>query len=253
MRRLYRYAIPVIFWFCCLSGLQAQQYTGMSGLIHVPTADMDKEGDIRIGAHFLNREMTPDESYFYSNGKKYHTFSHYLSITPFSWVEIGYTCTLLRKKSKPNSSAFGHYEQKDRYFSAKLRPLKEGKWWPSLAVGFNDYWDSRADVSGEGGELYFGNIYVAATKHIEMAGHEWGIHVAYREYRRDYNSKWNGVVGGITYNPSFARNLRGIVEYTGNEINIGADCLLWKHLLLQASLQDGKYFSGGVCFQMNLF
>ena len=70
---------------------------------------------------------------------------------------------------------------------------------------------------------------------------------------KNYNSKWNGVVGGITYNPSLARSLRVIAEYTGNEVNIGADCLLWKHLLLQATLQNGKYFSGGVCFQTNLF
>lgn len=57
---------------------------------------------------------------------------------------------------------------------------------------------------------------------------------------------------GITYRPSFARNLRVIAEYTENEINVGADCLLWRHLLLQISLQDGKYFSGGVCFCINL-
>ncbi|MBD9094588.1 MAG: hypothetical protein EGQ20_18980, partial [Bacteroides oleiciplenus] len=80
-----------------------------------------------------------------------------------------------------------------------------------------------------------------------------GIHAAYRKWKRDYNRKWNGLVGGITYQPSFARNFRVIAEYTGDDINVGADCLLWKHLLLQASLQDGKYFSGGICFQMNLF
>lgn len=250
---LLRYILVTLGMTCSVLISSAQQYTGMSGLIHVPTAEMDKEGDARIGVHFLNKEMTPDESYFYSNGKKYHTFSHYLSLTPFSWMEVGYTCTLLRKKSKPSSSSMGHYGQKDRYFSLKLRPFKEGKWWPAIAVGCNDFWDSRASVSGEGGELYFGNIYVAASKHVDIGRHEVGVHVAYRHYRRNYNSKWNGVVGGITYRPSFARNLRGIVEYTGNEINIGADCLLWKHLLLQASLQDGKYFSGGVCFQMNLF
>ncbi len=237
----------------CVLISSAQQYTGMSGLIHVPTAEMDKEGDARIGAHFLNREMTPDESYFYSNGKKYHTFSHYISLTPFSWIEVGYTCTLLRKKSKPNDSSIGHYGQKDRYFSLKLRPLKEGKWWPAIAVGCNDFWDSRASVSGEGGELYFGNLYVAASKHIDFGPHEVGVHVAYRHYRRDYNKKWDGAIGGITYRPPFARNLRVMAEYTGNEINAGVDCLLWRHLLLQVSLQDGKYFSGGLCFQMNLF
>lgn len=237
---------------CSALTLSAQQYTGMSGLIHVPTAEMDKEGDARIGVHFLNKETIPNASVFYSNGQKYHTFSHYLSLTPFSWMEVGYTCTLLRKKSNPSDSSIGHYSQKDRYFSLKLRPLKEGKWWPAIAVGCNDFWDSSS-LSGEGGEFYFGNVYVTAGKHIDIGLHEIGMHVAYRHYRRNYNKKWNGVTGGITYRPSFAKNLRVIAEYTGNEINMGTDCLLWKHLLLQASLQDGKYISGGVCFQLNLF
>lgn len=248
-----RYIIISVLLLCYRAESPAQQYAGMSGLIHTPTAEMDKEGDIRIGAHFLNREMTPDESYFYNNGRKYHTFSHYLSITPFRWMEIGYTCTLLRKKSKPYDSSFGHYEQKDRYFSLKLQPLKEGKWWPALAVGFYDFWDSRASVSGEGGELYFGNCYVAAGKHLPVFGHELGINIAYRHYRRNYNAKWNGIVGSITYRPSFAKQLRVIAEYTGDEVNMGMDCLLWRHWLMQASLQQGKYFSGGLCFQMNLF
>ena len=74
-----------------LTGI-AQQYTGMSGLIHVPSADMDESGVARVGAHFLNREFTPDVGFDYEG--KYHTISHYLSITPFRWMEIGYTCTL---------------------------------------------------------------------------------------------------------------------------------------------------------------
>ena len=99
----------------------------------------------------------------------------------------------------------------------------------------------------------FGNVYVAATKHLDIEGHCIGFHLAYRKWKRSCNRKWNGPVGGITFRPSFLKSLRAIAEYTGNEVNIGADCLLWKHLLLQASLQNGKYFSGGVCLQMNLF
>ena len=44
-----------------------------------------------------------------------------------------------------------------------------------------------------------------------------------------------------------------MVEYTGNDVNVGVDCLLWKHLFIQAALQNGRYFSGGLRFQMNLF
>lgn len=232
--------------------LCAQQYLGMSGLVHVPSAEMNRAGDARIGVHFLNKEFSPANM-------NYHTGTHYLSITPFSWIELAYTCTLLKgHKWNDESGKMGYYH-KDRYFSVKVRPLKEGKWHPALAVGTNDPYshqgdDSHAAIDGTGNNSrYFGNFYVTATKHLLFKEHELGVHLVYRKFKRDFNAKWNGVAGGITYRPSFARNLRAIAEYTGDDINIGMDCLLWKHLLLQASLQDGKYFSGGVCFQMNLF
>ena len=240
----------------CLFSVSAQQYTSMSGLIHVPSADMDEAGEARIGVHFLNKEFTPDEAFNCLGKGKYHTTDHYLSITPFSWIELGYTCTLMKGLKNSNKDDIGFYH-KDRYFSVKVRPLKEGKWWPSIAIGSNDPWTTFDKKDEEGRtEKYrnqiFCNYYIAATKHLALRNHVIGVHVAYRKWKRDYNNKWNGIVGGITYNPSFARNLRAIAEYTGNEINIGADYLLWKHFLLQASLQDGKYFSGGVCFQINL-
>lgn len=240
----------------------AQQYTGTTGLIHTPSAEMNKEGTARIGVHFLAKEFSP-QSFSYNTG------TYYLSITPFSWIEIAYTCTLQkgsgRDANKNAEKKTGYYYQ-DRYFSLKLRPLREGKYWPAIAIGTNDPYGTdekkaKGDVSadegkshnGDGKSQYFCNYYIAATKHFSIKNNQIGLHAAYRKWKRDYNRKWNGLVGGITYQPCFAKNLRVIAEYTGDDINVGADCLLWKHLLLQASLQDGKYFSGGICFQMNLF
>ena len=100
--------------------------------------------------------------------------------------------------------------------------------------------------------MHFSNFYLAATKHLDLKGHNIGFHAAYRKWKRSYNHKWNGSVGGITYQPAFQKNLRLIAEYTGDDVNVGFDWKLWKHLLIQSSLQDGKYFSGGVCFCINL-
>lgn len=228
----------------------AQQYTGMTGLIHTPTAEMDKVGDVRIGAHFLNKEMTPDA--FNYNGK-YNTLSYYLSVTPFSWVEIGYTCTMQKgRKNEMEDEKIGFYF-KDRYFSLKIRPLKEGKWYPAIALGTNDpAGKSSEGMSGDGKSLYFSNFYIAATKHINIKNHQLGIHVSYRKWNRSYNQKWNGLVGGFTFSPSFTPDLKLICEYDGEYVNAGADYLLFKYLLLQASLQNGKYISGGICWHFNL-
>ena len=61
-----------------------------------------------------------------------------------------------------------------------------------------------------------------------------------------------GQAGVLPISPLFKKNLRVIAEYTGDDVNVGFDWKLWKHLLIQSSLQNGKYFSGGVCFCINL-
>lgn len=43
--------------------LKAQFYTGMSGLIHVPSADVYTEGDLRVGTYFLNKHFTPSDAF----------------------------------------------------------------------------------------------------------------------------------------------------------------------------------------------
>ncbi len=236
--------------------MTAQQYTGLSGLINTPSADMNKEGNAWIGCYFMGSHFTPEDDGTYGfiyDGEKYNTMDFYVSVTPFKWVEIAYTFTLFKTLidgyDKPK------YNQKDRYFSVKLNPLREGKYNPAIVIGANDFVGSptkRHNVGGSGAG-YFANYFVAATKHFDYGGHNIGLNVAYRYCPNVYNKKWEGVVGGITYTPPFAQNLRAIAEYTGNEINVGVDCLLWKHLLLQAVMQDGRYFSGGICYQTNLF
>lgn len=247
------------YWTICLCLLvcslsRAQEYIGTSGLIHMPSAEMLPAGTARIGGFFLNKEFLPDRISIREHneeiGTKYHSFNHFLSITPFSWIELAYTCTLEKGHRNLDENQPVGYYFKDRFFSIKLRPLKEGKWHPAVAIGTNDPLRHYNDHSDDA--KYFMNFYVAATKHLDLQGHELGIHLAYRYYPSEYNQKWQGVVGGITYRPRFAKNLRGIVEYTGHDVNVGVDCYLWKLLFLQASLQNGKYFTGGIMLQIQL-
>lgn len=154
MRQITILIIGCLFFFGSGQLLHAQQYTGMSGLIHVPSGEMDEAGEARVGAHFLNKEFTPDKGFNYEG--KYNTLSHYLSITPFSWLEIGYTCTLQKGRAIDNKGQVlegnPKLRFKDRYFSVKLQPLKEGKWWPAIAIGANDPYgtDSKEGTGKEG-------------------------------------------------------------------------------------------------------
>jgi len=242
-----RHIILLFFLNMVLCTLNAQQYIGTPGLIHVPTAEMDTVGVVRVGAHYVDKHMVPDGMKF--DGEKFNSFTNYLSITPYKWIELGYGYTLwkLHRNLDPNQKS-GFYA-KDRYFTLRLRPLEEGLYWPAVVVGGNDVWGSGDN--GKSGSNFYRNFYVAATKHLDLGGNRVGAHIAYRRWKRDFNEKWNGVVGGLTFQPSFYQPLRLIGEYDGNSINVGIDCEL-RYLLLQASLQDGKYISAGLCFRIGL-
>jgi hypothetical protein len=184
------------------------------------------------------------------DGEKFNSLTNYLSITPFSWIQIGYGYTLWKlHRNKDKNQKTGFYS-KDRYFSVCLRPLKEGRYWPSLVVGGNDVWGSGDE--GESGSNYYRNFYVAASKHFDIGGQQLGTHITYRKWKRDYNSKWNGVVGGVTFSPSFYKKLRVIGEWDGTDVNVGADCQLFKYLLVQCGLQDCRHFTGGLCLYIHL-
>ena len=229
---------------------RAQQYTGISGLLHVPSADMHHEGDACIGIHYLDKNMLPDVGFLYNN-EKYNTYDYYLSITPYSWIELSYVCT----KRMDMVDGEPVYKRKDRNFSMKIRPLQEGKYWPAIAIGCNDVASSVASIitsNNDNVQLYFQNYYLATTKHFDLGGNELGVTLAYRYYTRDYNAKWNGIVGGVTFRPSFFPQARAIAEWTGNEFQIGIDALLFRHIFIQASLKDFKYPCVGLCFQTNL-
>ena len=229
---------------------RAQQYTGISGLLHVPSADMHHEGDACIGIHYLDKNMLPDVGFLYNN-EKYNTYDYYLSITPYSWIELSYVCT----KRMDIIDGEPVYKRKDRNFSMKIRPLQEGKYWPAIAIGCNDVASSVASIitsNNDNVQLYFQNYYLATTKHFDLGGNELGVTLAYRYYTRDYNAKWNGIVGGVTFRPSFFPQAKVIAEWTGNEFQIGIDALLFRHIFIQASLKDFKYPCVGLCFQTNL-
>lgn len=118
--------------------------------------------------------------------------------------------------------------------------MKEGKYWPALAVGTQDPTRTVEDKSGD--YAYFNNFYVAASKHLNWKGHELGVHLTYRYYRSDFNAKWRGVAGGITYRPAFAPNSRAMLEYTGNDVNVAVDCYLWRLLLYRQGCRTENIF-----------
>lgn len=108
---------------------QAQALYGTTGLLHAPTAEMQKDKTFMAGGNVLH--LVPLQ-YFNSNEIKY-TFNYYLNITIFPWLEVGYTCTINYAEHGSTyfpEQSWGKYTNQDRAFNARLRLWKEGWWKP---------------------------------------------------------------------------------------------------------------------------
>lgn len=216
----------------------AQQYTALEGLLHCPSADMHKRGTGRIGISWLNKEFLP---------ASYNTdcLAYSLAYSPFKWAEVSFT-GLVRKP--------GGIVYQDRMASVKFRPLAENDskwWWPSIAIGCNDPLSSLKTSDEDESNNRMCNFYIAVSKHYKVAG-SLGIHVAYRRFRKLSNNKWNGAVGGLSWQPWFFSSLRLIGEYDGAGMNLGADARLFKHFYIQAMSNRFKSFDCGLCFEFGL-
>lgn len=232
-----------LFWACTL---QAQEYHGTTGLMQVPSAEMDSAGMFRVGASFLHQDFLPSQM------RRKNTFGYTLGLTVFRWLEMSYSCALLyMHKNGDASEPMGYYNE-DRHVNVKVTPLYEGRWWPSLAVGMDDVGRFDRIKSGTNTNNFFQNIYVAATKHVDIRGYELGAHLSYRYYSSNANSDRRGVAGGLSLRPAFFRPLRIMGEWDGIGVNVGADVLLWRHLFAHAVLVHGHGFTGGLSYHYQL-
>ena len=241
--------ITTLVCLCCTFMLSAQLTYGTTGLLHAPSAEMQKDKTVMLGANFLNKEITPPTWY-------YHTYNYYLNVTIMPWLEVAYTCTLFKAEAlglKPYG--YTGFTNQDRYFSVRLRALKEGQFWkytPAVVLGTSDPFTSSGDViASERGNGYYSRFYISAYKHVDIGKDTIGIHLSYL-YNRRKDYKLNGVAAGISYNPSFHPQLRLIAEYDSKDFAMGATYLLFNHLHAQVELQRMKYLTGGLMFRFCL-
>ena len=249
---MMKFKLFFIVLFCSLSLAAFSQLSyGTTGLLHAPSAEMQRDKTFMVGGNFLNKELTPPTWY-------YHTYNYFLNVTVFPFLEVAYTCTLFKAEAlglKPYG--YSGFTNQDRYFSARLRVLKEGQFWkymPAVVLGTSDPFTSSGggQVGTTEGNGYYSRFYIAASKHIPVVGkEEIGVHLSYLyNNRKEY--KLNGFALGVTYNPSFHPQLRVIAEYDSKDFALGATYLLFKHLHVQVEMQRMKYFSGGLTYKIHL-
>ena len=242
-----------------LAGSVKAQFTyGTTGLLHMPTADMQQDKTFMAGGGYLDKHATPARW-------TYNTWNYYINITFFPWLEVAYTCTIFDEWLESRKV---YMKNQDRNFSGRLRLWKEG-WWkdwtPQIVVGGNDVLHG----SGHGGDIgtvtsgrntFYQRYYVAATKHLSWYG-EWGVHAAY-VYSERRGHQFNGIAVGMDYQFALSgeepwqkavNRLNLMAEYDSKFVNVGARYTFWKdHINLVCELRECKYPSVGVFFKVHL-
>ena len=237
---------------------KAQFTYGTTGLLHMPTADMQRDKTFMAGGGYLDKHATP---YHWT----YNTWNYYINITFFPWLEVAYACTIFDEWARGGKV---YMKNQDRSFHGRLRLWKEGwwkEWTPQIVVGVNDFTTganvdySEMAVEGDNNG-YFNRYYIAATKHLSWHG-EWGIHAAY-VYNRREKDKLNGPAIGVDYQfalpgeETWQKAVNGLnlmAEYDSKFVNVGAKYTLWKdHINVICELRECKYPSVGVYFKVHL-
>ena len=236
----------------------AQFTYGTTGLLHMPTADMQKDKTFMAGGGYLNKHATPSRWY-------YNTWNYYINITFFPWLELAYTCNIFDEWLANRKV---HMVNQDRSFHGRLRIWKEGwwkEWTPQIVVGVNDFTTGAGSDYGEmavegDSNGYLNRYYIVATKHLSWYG-EWGIHAAY-VYNKRGKDKLNGLAFGVDYQFALkgeepwqkaVNGLNLMAEYDSKFVNIGAKYAIWKdHINIITELRECKYPSVGVYFKVHL-
>lgn len=220
--------------------VEAQYSMGVTGLLNIPTADMQRDGTVMLGGNYLPKEMLPTH-WDYNSG------NYFVNATFFPWLELAYRCTLMKVEET------GKWNQ-DRSVSIRLRPLKEGKWWPAVVIGSNDVLTTNElnTFKDPGGTRYFSSVFAVGTKHFLLGGHDWGItiggHIPFRSA-----STRKGVFGGVQYRPAFFRDFSLMAEYDSDAVNVGASVRLFGHLSAHVFCYDFKNVCGGLRYEVELY
>lgn len=273
---------------CTMATDAYAQFTyGNTGLMHLPTADMQRDKTFMAGWNWLDVSALP-QAHSYGWDRE-PSMNYYLNITFFPWMEVSYTCTMIRGKYLANSYGydpiyFKKWANQDRHFDFRFRVWKEG-WWrnwtPQIVIGLNDGLHTF-EQNGTGGNVgtadsgngFWGRQYIVATKHVGLNGvGTVGVHVAYlHNNRKDFhyegigaganlqldkvetgNDMVNQLIGGLNIMAEYdTRTLNSGAQYN---IGFGQDKKTRESLFdlfMICEMNELKHFSGGVGFKVHL-
>ncbi len=257
--------ILLTFVALLLAALMARaQFSDCStGLLQMPTAEMQEDGTFMITNNFLNKHSLP------TSGWSYNTFQYGIYVSFWGRMEVGYVCTIFNDYWKGSQTRKGVWMiNQDRHFTGRLCLLREGEfgwdWMPALVVGVSDPTTgsggseyTTADVSGTGNG-YFNRNFAVLTKHFQTPWGQIGAHAGYQFNRRkDYPI--NSPCAGVNWQPVWLQQrgildrLDVIVEYDSRTVNLGLIASVWdNNFEAMFELQDFQWVNFGLRYKLRL-
>ena len=235
-----------------------------TGLLQMPTADMQDDGTFMITNNFLNQHATAETW-------NYDTFQYGLYVSFWGRMEVGYVCTIFNGAWDPNPNKTWRREimrNQDRHFVGRVCLLREGefglKWMPALVVGVSDpVTGSGGDYIKEGGMSmrgngYFNRNYVVLTKHFSTSWGQFGLHAGYQyNQREDYPI--NGPCAGLNWRPVWLQQkgifdyLDVIAEYDSRTPNLGFVASIWDNRFeAMFELQNFNWINFGLRYKLRI-
>ena len=149
----------------------SQSDLGGAGLLQMPSARMNKEGEFSVN---------------YFDTDEYRRYS--LSLQLFPWLETTIRYADVRNRLYSNNPDFsGDQTLKDKGIDAKFRLLKERQWLPEISVGARDL----------GGTGLFAGEFVAASKRVGPLDFTLGMGWGYLGKRDNIKNPFCEVADGF--------------------------------------------------------
>ncbi|MBR2114252.1 MAG: YjbH domain-containing protein [Prevotella sp.] len=234
-----QYCSTILCFVTCIP-INAQTVIGTNGMMNVPTADMRPAGTFDGGASLIQKELLYD--------KHYYTGLFYVTFTPFSWMELTFRETIREYQySLKRNGKTGPFTNLDRSVSARIRPLKEGKYWPSVVLGANDFYSE-----GSGSSNFYACYYGVLSKHFPIQA--VGTFETTVGYARPYKKgiAYDGVMGGLSFAPDFFPDMRVMGEYDTHGYNVGIGAFLFRHLNVTCFTREFKGINATLSYQYTI-
>ena len=248
------------------SGMARAQFTdGSTGLLQMPTAEMQDDGTFMLTTNMLNKHSLP------SGGWDYTTFQYGIYVSFWGRIEIGYVCTIFNENWTERRVRPGIIMiNQDRHFTGRVCLLREGEfglsWMPALVIGVSDpttgagtgdYISGKENVAGESNG-YFNRNFVMLSKHFKTPWGSLGAHAGYQFNRRtDY--RINGPCVGVNWTPVWIQNkgildnVKVILEYDCRTVNMGFIASIWDNRFeAMFELQNFQWVNFGLRYKLRL-